>query len=117
MDALANDVSVQVLLASALPGFCIRWKITELALFGSALRSDFQQDSDVDLLVTFAEDASWSLLDHIAMQQELQGILGRDVDLVSRRALMGSENYLRRDEILNNMQVIYSAFGETHEPG
>jgi len=41
--------------------FCRRWKITELALFGSVLRDDFRPDSDVDVLVTFAPDAPWSL--------------------------------------------------------
>jgi len=38
--------------------FCRRWKITELALFGSVLREDFRADSDVDVLVTFAPDAT-----------------------------------------------------------
>lgn len=47
----------------ALAAFCARWKVTELALFGSALRGDFGPGSDVDLLVTFAPDAHWSLLD------------------------------------------------------
>jgi len=52
--------------------FCQRWKIRELALFGSALRDDFGPDSDVDILVDFDKDADWSLLNHIQMQQELQ---------------------------------------------
>lgn len=38
-------------------GFCRRWKIAELALVGSALREDFRSDSDVDILVSFGEDA------------------------------------------------------------
>ena len=50
--------------------FCRRWKIVELALFGSVLRSDFKPDSDVDMLVSFAADAQWSLLDHVRMQDE-----------------------------------------------
>jgi len=37
--------------------FCQRWKIRELALLGPALRDDFGPDSDVGVLVTFAEDA------------------------------------------------------------
>src|SRR5690349_12586494 len=37
----------------ALAEFCRRWKIRELALFGSALREDFRPESDIDLLVTF----------------------------------------------------------------
>ena len=43
--------------------FCRRWQITELAIFGSALRNDFRPDSDVDLLVSFAPDARRSLMD------------------------------------------------------
>jgi predicted nucleotidyltransferase len=45
---------------TALALFCRRWRITELALFGSVLRPDFRPDSDLDLLVTFAPDAAWS---------------------------------------------------------
>ena len=37
--------------------YCRRWKITELALFGSALRDDFDPESDIDVLVTFDRDA------------------------------------------------------------
>jgi len=90
-------------------GFCRRWKVTELVMFGSALRDDFGPDSDVDLLVTFAPDADWSLLDHIRMQQELAELLGRPVDLVSRRAIERSANPLRQREILGNTQTVYVA--------
>src|SRR5689334_18514927 len=66
--------------------FCQRWKITELALFGSVLREDFRKDSDVDVLVSFAPDADWSLFDEVEMEEELREIVGRKVDLVSRWA-------------------------------
>jgi predicted nucleotidyltransferase len=49
--------------------FCRRWKVAELALFGSALRSDFTPASDVDLLVTFEPEADRGLLDHVAMEE------------------------------------------------
>ena len=39
--------------------FCKKWRITELALFGSVLREDFRPDSDVDVLVTFSSDSDW----------------------------------------------------------
>jgi uncharacterized protein len=90
-------------------GFCSRWKVTELAMFGSVLRDDFRPDSDVDVLVTFAEDARWTLFDLAAMQEELERIFGREVDLVTRRGLEASENYLRRKHILASAQVIYAA--------
>jgi len=88
--------------------FCQRWKIRELALFGSALRDDFGPDSDLDILVTFAADAEWGLFDHIKMQQELQALLQRSVDLISKRALARSSNWLRRQEILSTAQVLFS---------
>jgi len=88
--------------------FCQRWKIRELALFGSALRDDFGPDSDVDILVEFDTDADWSLLNHIQMQQELQTLLGREVDLISKRALERSRNWLFRREVLNTAKVFFS---------
>lgn len=60
--------------------FCQRWKIRELALFGSALRDDFGPDSDLDILIDFDVDAEWGLLEHVQMQQELQILLHRDVE-------------------------------------
>ena len=89
-----------------LADFCRRWKITEFALFGSVLRDDFGPDSDIDVLVSFAPDASWTLFDMVQMQDELHTIFGREVDLVSRRGLENSRNYLRRQTILESAQVI-----------
>jgi hypothetical protein len=90
----------------AIQQFCRRWKIRELALFGSVLRSDFRPDSDVDVLVTFHDDAEWGLLDHMQMQQELATLLHRPIDLVSKRALERSANWVRREAILNTAQVL-----------
>jgi predicted nucleotidyltransferase len=89
--------------------FCQHWKITEFSLFGSVLRDDFGPVSDVDVLVTFADDAQWSLLDHVDMQDELKEILGRNVDLVSRRGIERSRNKLRRKEILESAEVYHAA--------
>lgn len=89
--------------------FCRRWKITEFALFGSVLREDFRPDSDVDVLVTFVPDAKWSLFDDVDMEEELSAIFGRKVDLVSRRAVERSENWIRRKAILSTAEPIYVA--------
>jgi predicted nucleotidyltransferase len=88
--------------------FCQRWKITEFALFGSVLRDDFRSDSDVDILVTFDPDAHRTLFDLVDMQDELEAMFGRKVDLVSRRGIERSRNYLRRKAILNSAQIIYA---------
>jgi predicted nucleotidyltransferase len=90
----------------AIQQFCRRWKIRELALFGSVLRTDFRPDSDVDVLVTFHDDAEWGLLDHVQMQQELATLLHHPIDLVSKRALERSANWVRREAILNTAQVL-----------
>jgi predicted nucleotidyltransferase len=94
--------------------FCRKWSVRELALFGSALRDDFRPDSDLDVLVAFAPHADWGLLDHVDMQFELQRLFGRKVDLISRRALERSSNWLLRDEILKTARVLFSSAEATH---
>ena len=86
--------------------FCQKWKITELAVFGSVLRDDFRPESDVDVLVSFTDDAHWSLYDWVDMQEDLKGMFGRDVDLVEKKSL---HNPFRRHAILTTKQVIYAA--------
>jgi len=89
--------------------YCRRWKITELAVFGSVLREDFHDDSDVDVLVTFAPEARWSLFDLVTMQDELKAILGREVDLMTRKGVEQSRNPIRRESILGSARPIYQA--------
>lgn len=86
--------------------FCRKWRINEFALFGSVLRPDFRPDSDIDVLIAFDRDAPWSLWDLDDMADELCRILGREVDLVSKRAL---KNPFRRHEVLTTRRVIYAA--------
>ena len=94
---------------AALEAFCRRWKVREVAVFGSALREDFGPESDVDLLVSFEKDAGWTLLDFVDMEDELAAIFGRKVDLVEREAVEESRNYLRRRSILGSAQPLYVA--------
>jgi predicted nucleotidyltransferase len=95
--------------ADRIEQLCRRWKIAELSLFGSALRDDFRPDSDIDLLVRFKPDAAWSLLDQAHIERELEELLGRKVDLVSRTAIERSANWIRRREILETSRPIYAA--------
>ena len=88
----------------ALEVFCRKWRVRELFLFGSVLRDDFGPDSDVDVLVSFDEDAPWSLWDLIALQDELAELFGRPVDLVEGEGL---RNPFRRRRILETRQLIY----------
>jgi uncharacterized protein len=105
---MGTHVSSRLLPQEELAAFCRRWKVRELALFGSILRDDFGPDSDVDLLVSFDPAADWSLLDHVRMEKELEALLGREVDLVSRRAVEKSENWIRRKEILDTAETVYA---------
>jgi hypothetical protein len=104
MNELQIDVS-----QSEIAAFCQKWLIAEFALFGSAVRGDFNQDSDIDVLVTFKPEAKWTLFDHIDMQDELKLLFGRDVDLVSRKGIERSQNHIRRREIINSARVMYAA--------
>jgi predicted nucleotidyltransferase len=89
--------------------FCRKWKIAEFALFGSVLRDDFRPESDLDVMVSFAPEARWSLMDLVEMQTELEAALGHKVDLVERCAIERSENYIRRRHILNTAELVYVA--------
>jgi len=86
--------------------FCRKWKICEMALFGSVLSDDFRPESDIDVLVTFEEDAGWGLFDIVDMTDELTSIFGRKVDLVEKDSL---KNPFRKRAILAANEVIYAA--------
>jgi len=101
---------IQIALSQAKVGqFCRKWKIADLALFGSVLREDFRPDSDIDVLASFEPNARWSLMGVVEMQDELDTVLGRKVDLVERRAAERSENYIRRRHILESAELVYVA--------
>ena len=87
-------------------GFCRRWKITEMSLFGSVVREDFRPDSDVDVLVSFEAGAGLSLFDFVTLREELATLIGRPVDLVEEAGL---RNPYRRAAILKSKQVLYAA--------
>ena len=89
--------------------FCRKWKIKKLELFGSAVRGELTPESDIDLLATWQPDADWSLLDHVRMERELSSVLDRKVDLVSRRAVEGSRNWILRQHILSSARTVYAA--------
>lgn len=90
-------------------GFCKHWKIVKFEVFGSALHDDFGSESDVDILVSFASNAHWGLFDLAHMKGELEALLGREVDLITRRAIETSSNSLRRDAILSSAEAVYVA--------
>lgn len=86
--------------------FCRKWGIAEFSLFGSVLRDDFRDDSDVDVLVAFMPGVDHDIEQWIAMEEELKIIFARNVDLVERRSV---RNPFRRHEILTTRRVLYAA--------
>jgi predicted nucleotidyltransferase len=85
--------------------YCRQHHIIEFALFGSVLTGDFNPDSDIDVLVTFDPACHYSLYDLVNIRQDLETLLGREIDLVEKQGL---RNPFRRHEILNNMEVLYA---------
>jgi len=84
---------------------CERYLVAELALFGSARRTDFQPDSDIDFLVTFQPDATPGFLALAGLQRELAELLQRRVDLVPKDGLKA----LIREDVLASAEVLYAA--------
>ena len=90
----------------AIREFCKKWKIRELRVFGSILRDDFNADSDVDFLVDWHEGAEWDAFDHMDMEDELAEIVGREVDLVGRSAILAGGNRFRIKEIIGKAELV-----------
>ncbi|RLC57771.1 MAG: nucleotidyltransferase [Chloroflexi bacterium] len=84
---------------------CRRYRVRELALFGSALRDDFEAESDVDLLVEFEPEAQVGFMTLARMQRELSDILHRPVDLVPKGGLKPKI----RQAVLSSAEVLYAA--------
>lgn len=88
-----------------LVNLCRQYHVRELSLFGSAARGEMRPDSDIDLLVEFIPEAKVDLLDHAGLMLDLSQLLGRKVDLVSKRALKP----LIRASILDEARLVYAA--------
>jgi predicted nucleotidyltransferase len=88
-----------------LSGFCRRYHVRRLALFGSVLRDDFRPDSDVDVLVAFKPGARIGFLALSRMQRELSELFQRSVDLVPMDGLKP----IIRDSVLSSAQDVYAA--------
>jgi uncharacterized protein len=85
--------------------FCRRNHIRKLALFGSVLRDDFGEDSDVDVLVEFEPGYPVGLIRMAGMEIELSGVIGRKADLRTANDL---SKYFR-DEVVAQAEVQYAA--------
>ena len=84
---------------------CKKYNIDELSIFGSSVREDFTQNSDVDILVSFGGNSEISLFDIMDLENEFSQLLNREVDIVEKEAL---KNPIRKNRILSSREVIYA---------
>jgi predicted nucleotidyltransferase len=94
----------------ALGALCRRYNVARLEVFGSAARgSDFDPErSDCDFLVEFEQGSDLSPRDQFfGFAEALERLLGRPVDLLERKALEASRNYIRRRAILRDAETVY----------
>lgn len=85
--------------------FCHRNGIIRLAVFGSVLRDDFREDSDVDVLVEFGPQKKFGLISLGEIRGELSDVLNRDVDM-NLPTMLAPEF---KDEVLREAQTLYVA--------
>ena len=89
----------------ALEEFCCKNRIRRLAVFGSAIRDDFTDDSDIDVLVEFEQGHCVGLIGLGMLEGELSDLLGREVDLNT----FGALSPCFRDEVLEEAETLYVA--------
>jgi predicted nucleotidyltransferase len=85
---------------------CEKYNINELSLFGSSIREDFSQNSDVDILVSFNNNAEITLFDIMDLEKEFSDLFKREVDIVEKESL---KNPIRKNKILSTREIIYAA--------
>lgn len=76
-----------------------KFKVKDIGIFGSYVRGEESEESDVDILVEFSGPVGWEFID---LKEFLEEILGKGVDLVTVRALKSQ----LRDKILK--EVVYT---------
>ena len=101
---------VQELPLAEIRDLCEKFRVEELAIFGSVLGEGFDDDSDLVFLVRFREGAERPWMGHFQdLARELSQLLGRDIDLVDRKAVERSRNWIRRKAILDSARTLYAA--------
>ncbi len=91
--------------AQALKALCEKWRIVKLEAFGSVLREDFGPDSDVDILVTYSDEFRPGFNEFWQIEEDLEALLHRKIDLVEPRLL----KWVIRDRVLEEARLVYAA--------
>jgi hypothetical protein len=89
-----------------LAALCQQYGVSKLEAFGSFVRGDATLDSDLDLLVTYEPGRTVGLA-FVALQQELEALAGRRVDLLTRKAVETSPNKYFRRFALRQTEPLY----------
>jgi predicted nucleotidyltransferase len=90
----------------AIEVLCRRYEVARLAVFGSALRDDFDAESDVDFLVEFSSPSVEAFDRYFGLKEDLEATLGRKVDLVVAGAI---RNPVFREEVQGANLPLYAA--------
>jgi predicted nucleotidyltransferase len=111
MTTLAQLDTIKIdLPLNAIAALCRKYEVEELSVFGSVLRADFRSDSDIDFLVLFKNDDYGPWMSKLTnMEEELSQVLHRKVDLISKRGIEQSRNWIKRKSILQAATVIYES--------
>ena len=88
-----------------LADLCRQYHVRELSVFGSAARGEMRPDSDIDLLVEFIPEAKVNLFEYSGLMLDLSKLIGRKVDLVSKKGLKP----LIRASVLKEARLLYAA--------
>jgi hypothetical protein len=91
---------------SGLAALCRRYGVAKLEAFGSFVRGDASPDSDLDLLVTYQPNRTVGL-DFVALHDELEALLGRHVDMLTRASVEKSPNKYFRRFALRQTEALY----------
>ena len=85
---------------------CKKHGVNELSIFGSSIREDFNQNSDLDFLVSFNNTSEISLFDIMNLERKFSELLKREVEIVEKESL---KNPIRKNRILSTREIIYAA--------
>ena len=92
----------------ALKALCRQYRVAKLELFGSRARGEARPESDVDLLVTFV-DGYTPGLEFFGFANDLEALLGRPVDLLTRHVVEQDRNPYFRTGVLSDVEALYAA--------
>jgi len=88
-----------------LDSFCKKYQVLELSVFGSIVKGQFTQSSDIDMLVEFQPNAKIGFMALSRMQRELSEILHNKVDLVPKNGLKQKI----KKSVLSEAKILYAA--------